>query len=53
MEALLAEAQDAYEDVPKIAADAWWLPARLGGGAPTPEAAAALDGFRGPGHPSS
>jgi 1-acyl-sn-glycerol-3-phosphate acyltransferase len=43
MAALLAEAQAAYPDTPSSAEDAWWLPARLGGTAPTPEEAIALD----------
>lgn len=43
MEALLHQAQDAYEDQPAGPDDRWWLPVRLGGTAPTPEAAAALD----------
>jgi len=42
MEALLHKAQSSYEP-PRDSADAWWLPARLGGGAPTPEEAARLD----------
>lgn len=41
MEALLAEAQAAYPVVPEPGA--WWQPAHLGGGAPTPEQAQALD----------
>jgi len=43
MERLLHEAQDAYGDRPAPGADAWWQPARLGGGAPTPDEALALD----------
>src|SRR5919206_3421467 len=43
MEALLDEAQRSYPDQPTGPEDRWWLPAHLGGTAPTPEAAAALD----------
>ena len=43
MEELLAEAQRSYPDQPTGADDRWWLPAHLGGSAPTPERAAALD----------
>lgn len=43
MERLLHEAQEAYGDRPVPGDDAWWQPARLGGGAPTPEEALALD----------
>jgi 1-acyl-sn-glycerol-3-phosphate acyltransferase len=43
MEALLAEAQRDYPDVPAGPEDRWWLPAHLGGTAPTPEEAAASD----------
>jgi 1-acyl-sn-glycerol-3-phosphate acyltransferase len=42
MEALLHKAQAAYEP-PRRQDDTWWLPARLGGTAPTPEDAARLD----------
>ena len=38
----LREAQESYPDKPGPQ-DAWWLPARLGGTAPTPEEAAKLD----------
>src|SRR4051812_26251831 len=41
MEQLLDEAQRTYPDQPAGADDRWWLPAHLGGTAPTPEAAAA------------
>src|SRR3954447_19179951 len=41
MEALLDEAQRTYPDRPAGPEDRWWLPAHLGGTAPTPEAAAA------------
>ncbi|HET9141680.1 lysophospholipid acyltransferase family protein [Actinophytocola sp.] len=44
MAALLAEAQRDYPGAPEAGADPWWLPAHLGGTAPTPEQAAALDG---------
>ena len=43
MEELLAEAQRSYPDQPTGDDDRWWLPAHLGGTAPTPEQAAALD----------
>jgi 1-acyl-sn-glycerol-3-phosphate acyltransferase len=36
---LVDQAQDAYPQKPKSAADSWWLPAHLGGGAPTVEEA--------------
>jgi 1-acyl-sn-glycerol-3-phosphate acyltransferase len=39
---LLARAQEDYPDTPKVGDD-WWQPAHLGGLAPTPEEAAALD----------
>jgi 1-acyl-sn-glycerol-3-phosphate acyltransferase len=39
MEGLLHEAQESYLDAPSGPTDAWWLPARLGGTAPTPEEA--------------
>ena len=41
MEALLDEAQRSYPDQPAGPDDRWWLPAHLGGTAPTPEEAAA------------
>lgn len=40
---LLADTQARYPDPPDNPGDLWWLPARLGGTAPTPEEAAALD----------
>jgi 1-acyl-sn-glycerol-3-phosphate acyltransferase len=43
MAALLEEAQKAYPDTPSGPGDRWWLPAALGGAAPTPEEAAAMD----------
>ncbi len=42
MAALLAHAQETYPDRPRDD-DRWWLPAAMGGTAPTPEQAAALD----------
>jgi 1-acyl-sn-glycerol-3-phosphate acyltransferase len=46
MEALLDEAQRTYPDQPAGPDDRWWLPAHLGGTAPTPEEAAAKDAIR-------
>jgi hypothetical protein len=43
MEALLDEAQRSYPDQPADDEDRWWLPAHLGGTAPTPEEAAVRD----------
>ncbi len=43
MEALLDEAQRSYPDQPTGPEDHWWVPAHLGGTAPTPEEAAARD----------
>ena len=43
MQELLHAAQRDYPDRPRGVDDRWWLPARLGGTAPTPEAAARLD----------
>jgi 1-acyl-sn-glycerol-3-phosphate acyltransferase len=43
MSELLHRVQESYPDQPHGEDDRWWLPARLGGTAPTPEAAAALD----------
>ena len=43
MEALLDEAQRTYPQQPAGPEDRWWLPAHLGGTAPTPEEAAAND----------
>jgi 1-acyl-sn-glycerol-3-phosphate acyltransferase len=43
MEALLEDAQRTYPDQPAGDDDRWWLPAHLGGTAPTPEQAAAVD----------
>jgi 1-acyl-sn-glycerol-3-phosphate acyltransferase len=46
MQALLDAVQRDYPDQPKGPDDAWWLPAHLGGTAPTPEEAEALDATR-------
>ncbi|HEV7188656.1 MAG TPA: lysophospholipid acyltransferase family protein [Blastococcus sp.] len=46
MESLLDEAQRSYPQQPAGPDDRWWLPAHLGGTAPTPEAAAADDAVR-------
>ncbi|MGY1826043.1 MULTISPECIES: lysophospholipid acyltransferase family protein [unclassified Blastococcus] len=46
MEALLDEAQRSYPDQPAGDDDRWWLPAHLGGTAPTPSEAAAADTLR-------
>ncbi|MFQ1002554.1 lysophospholipid acyltransferase family protein [Modestobacter sp. SSW1-42] len=43
IEALVEEAQRTYPDQPAGDDDRWWLPAHLGGTAPTPELAAVLD----------
>jgi 1-acyl-sn-glycerol-3-phosphate acyltransferase len=43
MTALLEQAQRDYPVTPKDGENAWWLPAHLGGTAPTPEEAAARD----------
>ncbi|WP_091322718.1 lysophospholipid acyltransferase family protein [Geodermatophilus ruber] len=43
MEALVDEAQRSYPQQPAGPEDRWWLPAHLGGSAPTPEDAAQLD----------
>lgn len=40
---LLETAQRAYPEGPRSESDRWWLPAHLGGTAPTPEEAAAMD----------
>lgn len=40
---LLERLQETYPQAPADAADSWWLPARLGGTAPTPQEAEALD----------
>lgn len=46
MSALLDAAQHDYPETPEPGDDPFWLPAHLGGTAPTPEAAAALDTSR-------
>jgi len=46
METLLDEAQRSYPQQPAGPDDRWWLPAHLGGTAPTPEEAAADDAIR-------
>jgi 1-acyl-sn-glycerol-3-phosphate acyltransferase len=46
MQGLLDAVQRDYPDQPKGPDDAWWLPAHLGGTAPTPEEAEALDSAR-------
>jgi 1-acyl-sn-glycerol-3-phosphate acyltransferase len=43
MERMLHEAQETYADRPAGPEDSWWQPARLGGTAPTPDEAVALD----------
>ncbi|MDP9117115.1 MAG: 1-acyl-sn-glycerol-3-phosphate acyltransferase [Actinomycetota bacterium] len=43
MQDLLDEAQLGYPAKPRDAEGAWWLPAHLGGSAPSPEVAAELD----------
>jgi 1-acyl-sn-glycerol-3-phosphate acyltransferase len=43
MEALLEDAQQSYPQQPAGPDDRWWLPARMGGTAPTPEDAAKGD----------
>lgn len=43
MEALLDRVQRSYPDQPSGPDDTWWLPQALGGSAPSPEEAAALD----------
>jgi 1-acyl-sn-glycerol-3-phosphate acyltransferase len=42
MERMLHEAQESYPDRPSSPADSWWLPARLGGTAVTPEEGLAI-----------
>jgi len=43
LSALVDRAQREYPDAPAGPDDTWWLPAHLGGSAPTPEEAMALD----------
>jgi 1-acyl-sn-glycerol-3-phosphate acyltransferase len=50
MEALLDQAQRTYPDQPAGAEDRWWLPAHLGGTAPTRERADLLDAADAAGH---
>lgn len=52
MESLLEEAQRTYPQQPAGPDDRWWIPAHLGGTAPTPEDAEAADAIRaaGKGH---
>jgi 1-acyl-sn-glycerol-3-phosphate acyltransferase len=47
LRSLLHEAQEGYPDQPSGADDAWWLPVRLGGSAPTLEQARELDNKQG------
>lgn len=50
MQDLLESTMAAYPDVPDGPEDRWWIPAHLGGTAPTPEEAAARDGEDARGH---
>ena len=43
MGALLRQVQERYPDTPSGDDDRWWLPAAMGGTAPTPDEAAAMD----------
>ena len=43
MDALLSEARATYKGVPYDGDDTWWMPASMGGTAPTLEAAADRD----------
>lgn len=43
MQGLMDKAQHSYPDSPANDADRWWLPVALGGTAPTPQEAAAMD----------
>ena len=43
MERMLHEVQETYPDRPAAGEEDWWVPARLGGSAPTPDEAVALD----------
>jgi 1-acyl-sn-glycerol-3-phosphate acyltransferase len=43
MTTMLDEVRQHYPDQPAGPSDAWWLPAAMGGGAPTPEEAALID----------
>jgi hypothetical protein len=40
--ALVRTAQDSYPQAPAAGEEAWWLPARLGGTAPSPEEGARM-----------
>jgi hypothetical protein len=46
MAALVDRVQAEYPDSPSSEEDRWWLPAHLGGTAPTPEEAMELDARR-------
>ena len=46
MNEMLHTAQETYPDHPTNAEEDWWLPARLGGSAPTPEEGQALANAR-------
>jgi 1-acyl-sn-glycerol-3-phosphate acyltransferase len=46
MSELVDQVQAAYPESPNSADDKWWMPAHLGGTAPTPEEAASLDDKR-------
>src|SRR3954453_18715950 len=50
MEELLAEAQRSYPDAPAGPDDRWWLPAHLGGTAPSPGEVQAQDAVDAAGH---
>ena len=52
MEELLDEAQRSYPDRPAGPDDRWWLPAHLGGAAPTLEEAASDDALHAAGRPA-
>lgn len=43
LQGLMDKVQADYPDAPEPGSDPWWLPVHLGGTAPTPEEAAALD----------
>jgi hypothetical protein len=46
MSELLDQVQAEYPEAPRSLDEKWWLPAHLGGTAPTPEEAAELDAKR-------
>ncbi|GGM48152.1 1-acyl-sn-glycerol-3-phosphate acyltransferase [Micromonospora sonchi] len=52
LHALVERAQREYPDQPTGPTERWWLPAHLGGTAPTPEQAAALDASAHRPHPA-